>query len=139
MIDLLRRAPLHHVGVICPDREQADFLLGLLGRRVRREYFVEAYRALCLFTDEGPTCIELVVPDGGPLVKHNRGAGGIHHIALQVEDLRLESDRLRKAGIDLLEREPIDAGPIWINFISPISTRGLTIELVQPRPSQDGR
>ncbi len=121
------------MGIICPDREQADLLLTLLGRRVVREQFVESYQALCLFTDEGPPCLELVIPEGGPLSRHNRGAGGIHHIALQVEDLEAVSRELGDRGIELLEAEPVDAGPIWINFISPIYTRGLTVEVVQPR------
>lgn len=106
-------------------------MLAVLGRRIVREQFVEAYRALCLFTDEGPTCLELVVPDGGPLAKHNRGAGGIHHIALLVEDLDATCSQLRADGIELLETEPVDAGPIRINFIEPLYTRGLTVELVE--------
>lgn len=106
-------------------------LLSLLGRTVVREQFVEPYQALCLFTDEGPTCLELVIPAGGPLAKHNRGAGGIHHIALEVNDLEAASRELQRDGVELLETEPVDAGPIWINFVSPLYTRGLTVELIQ--------
>lgn len=133
MIPGLGHAALHHVGIICPDREQAESLLQLLGRRIAREHFVEAYQALCLFTAEGSTCIELVVPSGGPLTKFNRGVGGIHHVALQVDDLQATSRALRTGGIELLESQPVDAGPIWINFIAPLYTRGLTVELVQPK------
>ena len=108
-------------------------LLSLLGRRVAREYFVVAYQALCLFTDEGPPCLELVIPDGGPLSRHNRGAGGIHHVALEVDDLEAVSEELRRDGIELLENEPVDACPIRINFVSPLYTRGLTVELIEPK------
>jgi methylmalonyl-CoA/ethylmalonyl-CoA epimerase len=121
------------VGIVCPDRRQADALLSLFGRRVAREHFVTTYHALCIFTDEGPPCIELVVPDGGTLASFNRGVGGIHHIAYEVEDLDAVSRRLRDGGVELLEKTPIDAGPIRINFLPPSSTRGLIVELIEPK------
>lgn len=123
---------LHHVGIVCRDREGAEELLQLLGLEVASEEYVEAYQAQCLFTEGPQGRLELIVPTGGKLAKFNKGAGGLHHIALEVDDIEAESARLREAGVQLLEDEPVDAGPIKINFVPPAYTRGVIVELVAP-------
>ncbi|MBL4844353.1 MAG: VOC family protein [Planctomycetes bacterium] len=127
---------LHHVGIVCRDREGADALLELLGLKVVSEEYVEAYQAQCLFTEGPGGRLELIVPTGGKLAKFNKGAGGLHHIALEVDDLEAESERLRAAGVQLLEDEPVDAGPIRINFVPPAFTRGVIVELVQTKETE---
>ena len=79
---------LHHVGIVVPTEEQTATLMALLGLREAYRGFVEQYQALCIFTDgNGASQVELVVPSGGRLRQFNRGTGGLHHIALAVEDL----------------------------------------------------
>jgi methylmalonyl-CoA/ethylmalonyl-CoA epimerase len=126
---------LHHVGIVCRDREGAEEFLQLLGLEVESEEYVDAYQAQCLFTAGPQGRLELIVPTGGKLTKFNKGAGGLHHIALEVDDIDAESARLRAAGVQLLEDEPVDAGPIKINFVPPAYTRGVIVELVAPNAS----
>jgi len=124
---------LHHVGIVILDRESSDEFLGLLGQTVERRYYVEQYRAWCLFTSTESACLELVIPDGpeSPLARHNSGIGGLHHIAMEVDDLREATEVLAANDVQLLEPTPVVAGPIAINFVPPAFTRGITVELIE--------
>ena len=125
--------PLHHVGIVQPSEEDALALMTLLGLEEDFRGFVPQWSALCIFTKSmGSSPIEFVIPDGGPLAKFNKGAGGLHHVALQVPDIRALGRRLEAEGMKLLEPEPIKgAGDFLCNFLSPLYTRGITVEFVE--------
>jgi methylmalonyl-CoA/ethylmalonyl-CoA epimerase len=125
--------PLHHVGIVSPSEEEAMALMALLGLAEDYRGFVPQWSALCIFTKpNGASPIEFVVPDGGPLARFNKGAGGLHHIALQVPDLDALAARLEAEDMKLLESEHVKgAGDFLCNFLSPVYTRGVTIEFVQ--------
>lgn len=124
---------LHHVGIVQPTEADAKALMALLGLEEDYRGFVPQWSALCIFTvAKSGSPIEFVVPDGGPLERFNKGAGGLHHIALQVPSLRNLAKALEAEGMKLLEPEPVKgAGPFLCNFLSPIYTRGITIEFVE--------
>ncbi len=125
------RVNLHHVGIIVPDLEQVQVLLYLLGLESGRTQYVPPYDADCIFTRGERGVVEFVVPRGGVLTRFNKGLGGLHHIALEVADLEGQSSELRAKGVELLSEQPVDAGPILINFLPPAYTRGIIVELVQ--------
>jgi methylmalonyl-CoA/ethylmalonyl-CoA epimerase len=129
-----QRPPLHHVGIVQPSESDALFLINLLGLEEDYRGFVPQWSALCIFTKaEGRSPIEFVIPRGGPLERFNKGAGGLHHIALEVPDLAALALLLEAENVKLLEPAPIKgAGPFMCNFLGPSYTRGLTIEFVQP-------
>jgi catechol 2,3-dioxygenase-like lactoylglutathione lyase family enzyme len=129
----LSGARVHHVGIIAPDREQVAELCALLGLRIGLESFVPEYDADCLFTEQSGTPIEFVVPRGGPLTRFNGGVGGLHHIALGVPDLDAASEALRAAGVELLSAAPVETDLFRLNFIPPVYTRGVIVEIVEPR------
>jgi methylmalonyl-CoA/ethylmalonyl-CoA epimerase len=133
-----RTGRLHHVGLICPDREQAEALLAVLGLEAGREQYVEEYQADCIFTKGPGAGVEIIIPRGGTLTKFNKGAGGLHHIAIQVHDLRASARALQGEGIELLENEPVPAGDLLINFVPPAFTRGVIVELVQEVEGKEG-
>ena len=126
--------PLHHVGIVQATEEEALALMALMGLQEDYRGFVPEFSALCIFTKATTgSPIEFVVPDGGPLAKFNKGAGGLHHIALQVPDLDRLQRGLEAEGMKLLEPEHVKgAGDFLCNFLSPVYTRGITIEFVQP-------
>ena len=73
------------------------------------------------------------MPDGGPLTKFNKGIGGVHHFAYEIDDFAKAADWCEANDLSLLEPEPIKgAGNFLCNFIHPLGTRGIQIELVQP-------
>jgi catechol 2,3-dioxygenase-like lactoylglutathione lyase family enzyme len=121
------------VGIICPDRAQVVALMSMLGLRAGSETYVAAYDADCIFSEGTGGCIEFIIPRGGKLKTFNKGAGGLHHVALEVDDLALESARLRAEGVQLLEESSVDAGDLLINFVPPSFTRGVIVELVQQK------
>jgi catechol 2,3-dioxygenase-like lactoylglutathione lyase family enzyme len=125
--------PLHHVGIVQPTEEDALSLMALLGLEEDYRGFVPQWSALCIFTKaRAGSPIEFVVPDGGPLAKFNKGAGGLHHVALQVRDLNAVQRGLEAEGMKLLEPEHVKgAGNFICNFLSPVYTRGITVEFVQ--------
>jgi methylmalonyl-CoA epimerase len=124
---------LHHVGIVVPSEDQADMLMGLLGLEESHRGFVEPYAATCIFTEgNGGSAIEFVVPAGGTLAKFNRGAGGLHHVALAVDSIDSTTQALREQGISLLEETPVrGAGNFLCNFLPPGPTRGLIVEFIQ--------
>ncbi|MBW8812424.1 MAG: VOC family protein [Caulobacterales bacterium] len=125
--------PLHHVGIVQPSEEDAATLMAIMGLQEDYRGFVPQWSALCIFTKAASgSPIEFVVPDGGPLARFNKGAGGLHHIALQVADLDAVARDLEAQEMKLLEPEHVKgAGPFMCNFLSPIYTRGVQIEYVQ--------
>jgi methylmalonyl-CoA epimerase len=125
---------LHHVGIVSPSLDAAAEFISLMGMVEIERGYVAPWTCWCIFVRTGgSTMLELVVPDGGPLARFNRGAGGVHHFAFEVADIAATSDDLRARGIALLEPHAIKgAGNFLCNFIHPIATRGVQIELVQP-------
>ena len=57
---------------------------------------------------------------------------GIHHIALEVDDIQTELDRLKAKGVKLINEKPYrNAHQDLVAFIHPKSTFGVLIELIQ--------
>lgn len=57
---------------------------------------------------------------------------GIHHIAFEVEDIKIEMQRLISKGFELVSGEPqIGADNKLVCFLHPKSTNGVMIELTQ--------
>jgi methylmalonyl-CoA epimerase len=83
----------------------------------------------------GETRIELLEPtsEDSPISKflEKRGSG-IHHIAVEVENIEESLAKLKSQGIRLIDETPkIGAGGCLIAFVHPSSTNGVLLELVQ--------
>lgn len=124
---------LHHIGIIVPTEEDAAEFAAQQGLQEDYRGKVERFQCLCIFMKAGGgTAIELVVPYGGSLARFNKGFGGVHHYAMEVEDLEETRRDLAARDIGLLEREHVrGAGNFLCNFIDPRYTRGIMIEYVQ--------
>jgi methylmalonyl-CoA/ethylmalonyl-CoA epimerase len=136
MTPILPPAPkLHHVGVIQPDMEAAASYMALFGHEEDYRGWVEAFSCWCIFlkAPQGNASVELVVPEGGPLARFNRGAGGLHHYAFETPDILALQAELEARDVKMLEPEPVKgAGNFLCNFVHPVSTRGVIVEYVQP-------
>jgi methylmalonyl-CoA/ethylmalonyl-CoA epimerase len=86
----------------------------------------------------GDTHVELLEPlsPDSPVGKFLTKRGpGIHHVAVQVADIRASLADLAKKGARLIDSEPrVGAGGCLVAFIHPSSTNGVLLELVE-RPS----
>jgi methylmalonyl-CoA/ethylmalonyl-CoA epimerase len=124
---------LHHVGIVQPTEQDALQLMALLGMEEEYRGYVDQWQSWCIFArSANASTIEFIVPTGGVLAKFNKGAGGLHHIAIEVADLDVARDRLATAGLQFLEKTHVKgAGDFMCNFVSPVYTRGIQIEFVQ--------
>lgn len=80
--------------------------------------------------------VELVIPTGGTLARFNRGAGGLHHYAYEVADIRALQTSLAARDMPMLQAEPVKGAGNFLcnflcNFLSPVVTRGVLVEYVQ--------
>lgn len=86
----------------------------------------------------GDSAIELIEPteEDSPLSRFIEKRGeGIHHIALEVDDLQEHLDLLKKKNVKLLDEKPRPgAQGQQIVFVHPHSTGGVLVELSQPSP-----
>jgi methylmalonyl-CoA/ethylmalonyl-CoA epimerase len=125
---------LHHVGVIQPDMDSAQFFMNVFGHVEDYRGFVPEFECWCIFCQAlpGQPPIELVVPTGGSLARFNRGAGGLHHYALETPDIRTLQTEFARRDMAMLLPDPVKgAGPFLCNFLSPMATRGVLVEYVQ--------
>jgi len=83
----------------------------------------------------GESRIELLIgtADDSPIAKYLEKKGaGIHHVCLVVDDLTAELQRLKTAGIRLIDETPRQgAEGKLIAFVHPKSTAGILVELQQ--------
>jgi methylmalonyl-CoA/ethylmalonyl-CoA epimerase len=79
--------------------------------------------------------VELLQPDAGdnPVRRFvDRRGPGIHHVALEVDDVYALHARLREAGVALIDAAPRPgAHGTTVCFVHPRSTGGVLVELVQ--------
>lgn len=133
-MSIFSRYRLHHVGVVLPSLEDAARHMETFGLEEDYRGFVEPWHSWCIFTKpgDGGTAIELVVATDGPLLRFNKGVGGVHHFAYQIEDFAEAEAWCAANDMALIEPRAIKgAGNFLCNFIHPVATRGIQIELVQ--------
>lgn len=130
-------ARIDHIGVAVESIDDAlklyetSYEMTLVHREVVEEQGVEA-----VLLDLGENHVELLQPLGPdtPVGKYlaKRGAG-IHHVAYQVTDIDAELDRLRAAGVQLIDETPrIGIRGSRVAFCHPKSTGGVLTEIVEP-------
>ena len=93
--------------------------------------------AVVTFLKIGDQNVELVEPtdaeSGMSRFLEKRGPG-MHHIALEVQNIEDSLDHLGSAGIRLIHDEPVlGAGGRRIAFIHPESTHGVLVELYEQK------
>lgn len=117
-----------------PDLEAATAYMQVFGHVEAYRGYVEAFDCWCLFLQSPPgqPAVELVIPTGGTLARFNRGAGGLHHYAYEVPDLRTLQVDFAARDMKMLQPEPVKgAGNFLCNFLNPMVTRGVLVEYVQ--------
>ncbi|HKX84534.1 MAG TPA: VOC family protein, partial [Pyrinomonadaceae bacterium] len=86
--------------------------------------------------------IELLEPtsDDSPISKFiEKRGGGIHHIAVEVEDIENSLKRLKDQGMRLIDEHPrVGAEGCLVAFVHPSAANGVLLELVQTKRSKLG-
>ncbi len=126
-----------HIGIAVKDAEAALMLYQkVLGLEPSSIETVESQKVKTVHIPIGDSSIELLEstsPDGVVAKFIETRGEGIHHIALEVNDIRDTLEKMKTAGFQLIDETPRPgAGNKLIAFIHPRSTNGVLIELCQP-------
>lgn len=127
---------IEHIGIAVNNLGEATLLYEkLLGVSAYKEEEVLSEKVKTVFFRTGITKIELLqatTPDSTIAKFINKNGEGIHHLAFEVEDIKLEMARLKKEGFVVLNKTPKKgADNKWVVFLHPKSTKGVLIELCQ--------
>lgn len=127
-----------HIAIAVKNLKASKDLFGrLLGASLSHEERVPQQGVNTAMFQIGQTAVELLEgtdPDS-PVSKFIGKKGeGLHHISLDVEDVALEMDRLRKAGFQFVDDQPgPGADGTLVAFLHPRTTNGVLIEISQKR------
>ncbi|MHB1406765.1 MAG: methylmalonyl-CoA epimerase [Desulfitobacteriaceae bacterium] len=126
---------LDHVGIAVKDLHQSIQLYESLGLQATHRETVAAQKVNTVTLPIGDTKIELLEPttEESAIAKFLRSRGeGVHHLAIQVDNLEEKLSELKILGIRLIDETPrIGIGGTRVAFIHPQSTLGTLIELVE--------
>lgn len=127
---------ISHIGIAVLNIDKAiSFYTDSLGMEIEGVENVESQAVKIAFLKVGESRIELLEPldDSSPIKKFlDKKGEGIHHIALEVDNLERRLSKLKSEGIQLIDEEAKPgAGDSQIAFIHPKSTNGVLFELCQ--------
>jgi len=128
---------IDHIGVATDDLDGALALYEkTLGMPLAHRETVESQGVEAALVDVGEGHVELLRPLGPdtPVGKHLEKRGpGLHHVAYAVGDIDDVLERLKGAGIELIDSEPrVGIRDSRVAFVHPRSTGGVLTEIVQP-------
>ena len=126
---------LDHLGIAVANLDEAIRVYEALGLTCSQVETVLEQKVRTATLPLGETNLELLEPTeaNSPIGKFlaTRG-GGIHHLALQVDNIEEKLLELKSLGLRLIDETPrIGVGGSQVAFIHPQSTFNTLIELVQ--------
>ncbi|MCC9136278.1 methylmalonyl-CoA epimerase [Pontibacter silvestris] len=127
---------VEHIGIAVKNFDEANSLYSkLLGVEAYKTEFVASENVNTSFFKVGQTKIELlegVTPDSAISKFIEKRGEGIHHIAIEVDDILAEMERLKSEGFTLLNELPKrGADNKLVCFVHPKSANGVLVELTQ--------
>ena len=130
---------IDHLGIAVRSLEEAaQFYSGLLGMEISCKETIEAEHVHVAMLPAGAVAnaprIELLEAssEASTIAKFIKKRGpGLHHVALRVDDLSSVTERLKRAGMRLLNEPQIGAGGHTYVFVHPAAAGGVLLELIQ--------
>ena len=128
---------IDHIGIATGEPAGLAGYLTALGMSITDSGVAAQYGVACEFWQRGDEpLIELVSPAaaGSTLDGHLARSGpGLHHIAVEVDRIEQELDRLRRAGFTAVDQEPCRGARegMLVAFTYLPRPAGMLIELVQ--------
>ncbi len=130
---------ISHLGIATKGIDEAlKFWQDALGLENVHTETVEDQKVRVAMLPIGETNIELLEPtsEDSPIQKflEKRGGGGIHHIAVEVENIEASLAKLKNQGMRLIDEKPrVGAEGCLVAFVHPSSAGGVLMELVQKK------
>jgi methylmalonyl-CoA/ethylmalonyl-CoA epimerase len=127
---------IEHIGIAVNSLVNAGSIYEkLLNTTIYKTEDVASENVKTAFLQCGPNKIELLEASSAdsPIAKFIAKRGeGVHHIAFEVADIRVEMQRLKNEGFVLLNDEPKPgADNKLVCFVHPKGVNGVLVELVQ--------
>jgi len=127
---------INHLGIATKGIDEAlKFWGNALGLENVHTETVEDQKVRVAMLPIGESRIELLeaTSDDSPIAKFlEKRGGGIHHIAVEVENIEESLAKLKREGIRLIDETPrIGAENCLVAFVHPSSANGVLLELVQ--------
>ena len=135
-IQYFKRMKINHLGIATKGIDEAlKFWEDALGLENVHTETVEDQKVRVAMLPIGESRIELLEPtsEDSPISKFlEKRGGGIHHIAVEVEDIEAALAKLKREGARLIDETPrIGAEGCLMAFVHPSSSNGVLLELVQ--------
>jgi methylmalonyl-CoA/ethylmalonyl-CoA epimerase len=131
---------LDHIGIAVKSIAQARKLYESLGLQVVHEETVEQEYVRTAMIPAGESRIELIEPtqEDSPIGRFLAKRGeGLHHIALQVENISAAPETLKAQGARLISEDiQIGAGGHLYFFVHPSSAGGVLLEICEDQPTE---
>ena len=129
---------INHIGIATKGIDEAlKFWEDALGLENVHTDVVEDQKVRVAMLPIGESRIELLEPTSGdsPISKFlEKRGGGIHHIAVDVEDIEASLKTLKDKGMRLIDEVPrIGSEGCLVAFVHPSSANGVLLELVQSK------
>ena len=127
---------INHLGIAANGIDEAlKFWQDALGLENVHTETVEDQKVRVAMLPIGDTRIELLEATSAdsPIAKFlEKRGGGIHHIAVEVENIEEALVKLKKEGARLIDEKPrVGAEGCLIAFVHPSSSNGVLLELIQ--------
>ncbi|MBK8231778.1 MAG: methylmalonyl-CoA epimerase [Candidatus Eisenbacteria bacterium] len=127
---------IDHIGLAVLDPARAlQTFSEALGLRLDQIEDIPSQKLRSYHLAVGESHIELLYPtdpDSTVAKFLDKKGPGVHHVALQVDDIEAERDRLVGLGFEALSAEPfIGAGGKKVLFFHPRTTGGVLLEICQ--------
>jgi methylmalonyl-CoA epimerase len=127
---------INHVGIAVRSIEEATKLYTeVLGLEVHDMETMDAYKVKIAIIPVGDSKIEFVEPTDpeGKVAKYiEKNGEGLHHLALEVDDIEAALSSLKARGIPLVDETPrAGTGGTRVAFIHPRGAK-ISLELVEP-------
>jgi methylmalonyl-CoA/ethylmalonyl-CoA epimerase len=128
---------IDHIGVAVRDLEATISLYeGTLGMPLVHRETVDSQGVEAALLDVGDGHVELLRPLGEetPVGRFlERRGEGLHHVAYAVDDIDATLERLRDAGLELIDSEPrVGIRNSRVAFLHPKATGSVLTEIVEP-------
>lgn len=127
---------INHLGIATTGIDEAlRFWSDALGLENVHTEIVEDQKVRVAMLPIGESRLELLEPtsEDSPISKFlEKRGGGIHHIAVEVDDINASLAKLKTQGMRLIDETPrIGAEGCLVAFVHPSSANGVLLELVQ--------
>ena len=127
---------IEHIGIAVEDLEKSEQLFEkLLGKKPYKKEKVQLEGVTTSFFKIADQKLELLhaTSDDSPIKKFiDKRREGVHHIALHVESIQKEVERLEPLGFEFISTTPKKgADNKMIVFLHPKTTNGVLVELCE--------